>query len=222
MAGDAEGVTYVGVQNGKAVYELVSGNYSFSMVIDPNEAVLRNVRIAAPQGVSAKAIVKGQEYALPMNEMISGSAGEIEIVSNDPNFAFAYWGGGIYDTNPVRTLPSGEEVALEAYFQYIGGESEEGMLTLSLEGEEGASVRINGEAYPLPFSGSFEKGTELVIDPVAPEGKTFAGWEGGKLAGNPAAVTLNEDISAAALFDEVEFDGNLAIGKPRPPTATSQ
>ena len=122
-AEDAEGVTYAGIQDGKAVFELSSGDYSFSLSIDPNDAVLRNVRIDAPQGVDAKAVIKGQEYALPMNEMIFGGAGEVRIVSNDPDYTFAYWGDGVFDANPERVLPSGESVSCAAYFKYVGGES---------------------------------------------------------------------------------------------------
>ncbi|MCI8497245.1 MAG: family 78 glycoside hydrolase catalytic domain, partial [Clostridiales bacterium] len=212
-AEDAEGVDYLGIQDGKAVFELSSGDYSFSMSIDPDDAVLRNVRIDTPQGVDAKAVIKGQEYSLPMDEMISGGAGNIRIVSNDPNYTFAYWGDGVFDVNPDRTLPSGESISYAAYFKYIGGDSTAEEATLTLIGEEGASALINGERVSLPYTGAFKKGTELVIDPVAPSGKTFSHWEGGTLLGNPAAVQLNGDISANAVFKEIRFESNLALGK---------
>ncbi len=212
-AESAEGVTDMGIQDGKAVFELSSGDYSFSLSIDPNDAVLRNVRIDAPQGVDAKAVIKGQEYALPMNEMIFGGAGEVRIVSNDPDYTFAYWGDGVFDANPERVLPSGESVSCAAYFKYVGGESAADEATLTLDGEEGAAVCINGERYDLPYTGTFKKGAELVIDPVAPSGKTFSHWEGGILLSNPAAVQLNGDVNATAVFEEIQFEDNLALGK---------
>ncbi|MCI8497764.1 MAG: family 78 glycoside hydrolase catalytic domain, partial [Clostridiales bacterium] len=81
LAGEADGITFVGVENGKAVYELQSGSYEFAEIpavepsikaVDASGAEIKSVvanelfTIEATTGLNVKAVALFNEYGLKM------------------------------------------------------------------------------------------------------------------------------------------------------------
>ncbi|MCI8497711.1 MAG: family 78 glycoside hydrolase catalytic domain, partial [Clostridiales bacterium] len=172
---EAEGIQVIGEKNGKLVMELGSGTYSFSTKVDPTVKERYGLAIANPYNIDATATINGDNYSLPTSVLTQEGEKEIKVVSNDPNYAFAYWGKDIYDSNPNRTVNLDSDMSLTAYFKYVANAAAEGAetATLNLNGEEGTVIQVNGETVTLPYSGSFAIGTEVTIDVKAPANRFF-------------------------------------------------
>ncbi|MCI8497768.1 MAG: discoidin domain-containing protein, partial [Clostridiales bacterium] len=157
----------------------------------------------------------GDNYSLPTSVLTQEGEKEIKVVSNDPNYAFAYWGKDIYDSNPAKTVNLSSDTTLTAYFKYVANAAAEGAetATLNLNGEEGTIIQVNGETVTLPYSGSFAIGTEVTIDVKAPANRFFDGWEGDQLLGNHAVVVMNGDVTASPKFTGFVANTNLALKK---------
>ena len=211
---EAEGVQVTGEKDGKVIMELGSGTYSFSTKVDPTVKERYSLAIANPYSVDATATINGETYSVPNSILATEGQKEITIASNDPNYAFAYWGKDIFDTNPSKTVDLTGDTALTAYFKYVAT-AQEGAetATLNLTGEEGTVIQVNGEEVTLPYSGSFAIGTEVTIDVKAPANKFFDGWEGDQLLGNHAVVVMNGDVTASPVFSGFVANTNIALKK---------
>ncbi|MGN0149780.1 MAG: family 78 glycoside hydrolase catalytic domain, partial [Clostridia bacterium] len=160
------------------------------------------INIANPEKISAHAVIGGDDYPLPVtNEEIAVEYLEnITIVSDDENYAFAYWSGDIVSSNnPIKSeLP--ENPNLSTHFAYIGGNGDSDTVTLSVTGDDGG-VYINGKEYSLPYCGDFTKGDQIVMFAKAPDKKLFKSWTNDKLIGSAAILTLNDDFETGVEFE---------------------
>lgn len=196
---DADGaVLQSEMSNGSQVVTVGSGTYH---LIYDGEATTA-VTIENPEGIRAHAVIGGRNYPLPMQENIaSDDMGTLQVVSDDENYTFAYFTGDVVSahTPPVNLLE--DSVSLLTHFKYQGVPTGQDTATLHIGGSEG-TVRINGIEQSIPYDASFVKGTELTVEPVAPEGKVFTGFTGDGLIGTPALVVMNSDIQADVSFAE--------------------
>ncbi|MGN0181225.1 MAG: discoidin domain-containing protein, partial [Candidatus Ornithomonoglobus sp.] len=160
------------------------------------------INIDNPEKISAHAVIGGDDYPLPVtNEEIAVEYLEnITIVSDDENYAFAYWSGDIVSSNnPIKSeLP--ENPNLSTHFAYIGGNGDSDTVTLSVTGDDGG-VYINGKEYSLPYCGDFTKGDQIVMFAKAPDKKLFKSWTNDKLIGSAAILTLNDDFETGVEFE---------------------
>lgn len=213
----AEGVQIVGEQKeeGKIIMELGSGTYSFSTKVDTTVKERYGLGIANPDQIDATVTINGEAYSAPTSILTYEGQKDISIVSNDPNYAFAYWGKDVYNTNPNQTVQVSGDTTLTATFKYLATPAVEGTetATLNLTAEDGTVIQVNGEEVALPYSGSFPIGSEVTIDVKAPANKYFEGWEGDQLLGNHAVVVMNGDVTASPVFTKFEANTNIALKK---------
>ena len=214
---EAECVKVIGEEKeeSKIIMELGSGTYSFSTKVDTTVKERYGLAIANPYKISATATINDVEYNVPTSILTLAGQKDISIVSNDPNYEFAYWGKNIYDTNPNQTLNVTGDTTLTAYFKYIANAAAEGAetATLNLTAADGAVIQVNGEEVTLPYSGTFAIGSEVTIDVKAPANEYFAGWEGDQLLGNHAVVVMNGDVTASPVFNSFDVNTNIALKK---------
>jgi Alpha-L-rhamnosidase N-terminal domain./Bacterial alpha-L-rhamnosidase. len=201
----ASGVTYVGKQDGNAVYQLSSGSYEFTNVVNENTITIEN-----PQKISATVTVNGIPTSLPYSATLNSTQAVITVVSNDPNYEFACFTGDIYRKGSSLTTPITKDITLNTVFRYIGnttGANESKVL--SIDGPNGAFVQINGIQEALPFTGTYAYGTNLVLaSSNMPVGKVFSHFSGIDSLSEPAVVTMNENISLTAVLKEVALVTN--------------
>ncbi|MGN0180903.1 MAG: alpha-L-rhamnosidase C-terminal domain-containing protein, partial [Candidatus Ornithomonoglobus sp.] len=173
------------------------------------------INIANPEKISAHAVIGGEDYPLPVtNEEIAVEYLEnITIVSDDENYAFAYWSGDIVSSNnPIKSkLP--ENPNLSTHFAYIGGNGDSDTVTLSVTGDDGG-VYINGKEHSLPYIGEFTKGDQIVMLAKAPDGKLFKAWTNDKLTGSAAVLALNDDFETGIEFEAAIKKEVASTGKP--------
>lgn len=214
-AKEAQGVSYLGTEDGVSSFALQSGSYRFTMPLDPESLKQHSLTIENPQGVDAKAIVNGVSYDLPMNEMIDGGAQDIQIVSEDPAYSFAYVEGDLFSAENSVSLHLSGDSTLSARFAYEPDGEAGQRRTLSIQAEEGSELRINGKEATLPYSGQFADGETVSVDLKAPAGKRLAGWEEAPALGTaPALVKMDSDLSLTAVTEQIPSDQNLALHKP--------
>jgi uncharacterized repeat protein (TIGR02543 family) len=121
-----------------------------------------------------------------------GTVVSLEAVA-DPGYHFAGWSGDLTGTtNPVDVTVAGD--------QTITANFAPGLCTLSLTGS-GGTVKVNGIAQSLPWSGQYDSGTVVSLEAVPDTGYQFVGWSG-DLTGteSPVDVTINGDKTITANF----------------------
>ncbi len=123
-AADAEGVTFVKMENGTAVYELESGSYCFRSPVSVSRTTTVSLS-AEDSGVPVKVSVNGEEYTLPTTLFVQAGA-ELAIQAaplNDVDYAVTSWkdaeGGVIADGSSITITPT-EKTSLTVGTEWIG------------------------------------------------------------------------------------------------------
>jgi len=157
----------------------------------------------AVSGIHGSLNVDGVAEAIPYTAPVDyGQVVNLEAVP-DSGYRFTGWSGAITGTtNPVDVSITGN-TAITAAFG-AGG------YTLSLSGI-GGNVKIDGIEQILPWSGQYDYGTSVTLEPLPDSCTRFGGWSG-DLVGveNPATVTLDADKTIAATFDPIEVFNDVA------------
>ena len=147
-------------------------------------------------------------HQFPLEEYIEGDTVELTAVADSANWEFAYWVNAEQDS-----IADGDIyyiVASDTTFTAMFRSSiQQVMLTSTTSGM--GSVDIT----PMPVAGftSYDVGTVVSMEAIAPLGWEFAGWSGDVTStDNPLSVTLNADMAIEASFAEISHpDGILAI-----------
>lgn len=211
VAGSSD-ITFVETKDGRSVYTVGSGSYHFEMQIDRNSAAKYNLTVKNADGISGKATVDGNAFDLPVKGVFSGGHKTIEATSNNEDYAFSHWTGDVIGKINPTGFSMVKDLVMTANFKYIGGTSDNDTTTLRLNAGDG-SFLINGKSETSPYTGTFEKGAEVVIDVIAPAGKVITGWSGTPIKGNPAVVVMNGNIDATVTYQSTNSNINLAFGK---------
>lgn len=207
----ADGIIFMGIKDGKAVYELESGSYSFCV---PNSVKKYTLNIDCANEIDATAIIDGVEYALPVSEEFVSGTRSIEVVSNDADWEFEYFIGEEYKTTPSLNLFMVSDKQYEAVFRYVGNSDKTSSeYTLSIDSPKGGVFIVNGEKIEYPFAKTYAAGTAITVEAVSPENMSFAGFNNGEFTGNTLLLELNKDISLTADFteDAKVFSGEIKI-----------
>lgn len=157
----------------------------------------------------------GQAYALTTSLNID-SAGSISRTPNSdvyeqgtsvvlkasPNFGYKFvkWVDGITNadlssSNPLSITMS-EAQHVKAIFQPLNTYT----LNLSIQGSNWGEIQLN----PTPINGKYEEGTQVTLKVVPNPVTTFSFWNDNSTA-SERVVTMTEDKSITATFDEVPF-----------------
>ncbi len=161
-AADAEGVTFIKNQDGKNVYELESGIYTFTTSANLEANEITSVYVGNKQHIDSTVTindVSSTEY--PQTAIFPAQEAKVTVTSNDSSYKVAYLqadDGTKYDNGHLFT----GDVKLNAVFSYTGeDDTVDGDKTITITGDAGVSVSVNGTSFALPYTGTFAKG-ELI------------------------------------------------------------
>lgn len=121
---------------------------------------------------------------------------EVEITATAADgWEFDGWSGDVTSSDNPLTVTMTDNTSLTAEFDEVPPATYE--LSVSANPSEGGSVD--------PETGTFEEGEEVEVTATADDGWEFAGWDGDITSSeNPLTVTISENTSLTALFEEIE------------------
>ena len=121
-------------------------------------------------------------------EFISGSSFSVTAIPLE-GYTFSGWSNGS-SSNPLQlTITSNQTI--EANFVELVNQ-----FNISIFSQEGGSVSSTG--------GAVNEGTNVTITATPNQGYRFIGWEGYQSEEQTITVTVNENITITALFEELE------------------
>lgn len=219
---ESEGVTYIGFEDGHAVFELASGTYEFVTEVTPNMNDVSSVKLTNSQKIDAKATVNGKTFtAFPAYEMLSEPEFTVDVVCGEESYVFSHFvdeKGNVYAKDAVLS----GDLNLDMIFAYTGkDDGNDSDKNISITGVDGISVKVNGKDETLPFSGSFAKGTlvkiEVSVDIIGKEFETLGGIKKSKNTVYLMPyedINKNIDLSAARYIEgyDIFFDFKDNIG----------
>ncbi len=139
-------------------------------------------------------LVDGVAHALPWSGIYDpGTRVTLEAV-NDTSGTFANWYGDLSGSaNPV-TITVHKDTNIGAAFSV-------NRYTLVIMGTGGGNVVVDGVAYALPWSGTYDYGALVAVEAYADDGYGFDGWTGDlNETTNPVYITMDGDKSLTAHF----------------------
>ncbi len=141
--------------------------------------------------------VNSEAHALPWNEVFdAGATVTLEAVPAAGQL-FTGWSGDVTgDDNPVELVML-EDAHVTASFSTTE-------VTLTVNGEPGTSVKVNGVAHWLPWSGQFTYGAAVTLEAVPGDCSRFDGWSGAVTGTtNPIIVTMAGNKTVTASFSSI-------------------
>ena len=138
--------------------------------------------------------VNGLAVILPWSgEFERGAQVTLEAVA-DSGQQFESWSGDLSSTENPVVVTMDRDWSIAADFTHT-----QCQLDISVAG--GGSVKLDGVAYTLPWSGSFDAGSQVTVEAVADAGWRFANWSGDVTGTeNPISVEISQDTSLTATF----------------------
>lgn len=196
-ADKAEGVKFTEYKNGYAVYELESGSYEFVSTADVSMNEISSVKLTNNQKISAKFTADGRTYTDEQIYCVSSEPIKITAECLESGYEFCFFRDKDGKKYANGTEFSGD-VNLEAVFAYTGtDDGNENAKTLTIDGENGVSIKVNGEEKALPYTGTFAKGETIEIEITdVPFGKEFSDIGGIKGVENTVYIAPYSNIEA--------------------------
>jgi len=142
--------------------------------------------------------VNGALHSLPWSGVLhEGCVVTLEAVP-DSCYDFTTWSGDHTSTdNPTTVTMDGDKTIT------VGSSPVSSQFTLNLAGSGNGSVTVDGEVAVLPWSGSFDCGTQISLEAVPDSGWTFIAWSGDLSEDeNPTTIVLDRDTSITAEFTD--------------------
>ncbi len=152
-------------------------------------------------GSGGVVVVDGTPALLPWSGVFAcGSSVTLEAVA-DEHREFSGWSGDLVSADNPATITMDGEKAIAVTFSLV-------QQTVTVTGTGSGSIRVDGVAESLPWSGVFDYGSEVSLEAVAADGWKFYKWEGGVVGrDNPVVLAVGSDVSVHAVFIvEVTFD----------------
>jgi hypothetical protein len=147
-------------------------------------------------GTNGSLNVDGVPALLPYSASYDyGAVVTLEAVP-DAGYRFSAWSGALTGTTNPSDITILSDAAVVASFST-------GSYTLSLSGT-GGTVKVDGVAQTLPWSGQYSYGASVTLEAVADSCMRFDDWSGDLVAeDNPVVLTINNDASISAGFISV-------------------
>jgi uncharacterized repeat protein (TIGR02543 family) len=143
-------------------------------------------------GANGSVKVNGVPQALPWSGTLDYGASVVIQAVADSGYHFTGWSGALTGSaNPAIIVMDGNKditasFAVDSYTLAVGS------------GTGNGSIKADGVQHSLPWAGTYDGGTVVMLEAVPDAGYHFAGWAGG-LTGttNPAFITMsgNENVS---------------------------
>ncbi|MEA3288362.1 MAG: DUF5123 domain-containing protein [Candidatus Marinimicrobia bacterium] len=144
----------------------------------------------------------------PVDGYYEGDNLALVAVPDTTTWEFAYWVNAAMDSIDVGDIDYTID-ADTSFIAYFRSTIDQVTLTTSFTGM--GSIAIS----PTPVAGftSYDTGTEITLNAIAPLGWEFTGWTGDLTStDNPLVFTINADMALAASFAEISHpDGVLAV-----------
>jgi len=181
-----EGVDYVGTEDGKATFEVVSGDYVFTSAVKERYTVTASG--SAPGGTFVSTTVNGEAGCATV---MDGTEAVIEATAvNAAEWEFVGWNGDLEsDENPLTVAVTGN-LNLSAAFRYVG------KTNLAL----GKTVTSRSNAGNAP---NFYRGG--LVDGLYITENNANGWTSGGNASAAANEWVQIDLGAVTAVNEVHL-----------------
>lgn len=204
-AENSEGIQSKGYKDGCMVYGLESGNYTFKTTVntDYNDRAILDIK--NPQQVTASMKIGDTEYNSLEQNVIADSANvPISVTNVESGYEFKYFtdnDGNIYENN---SKISGQH-ELNAVFAYVGSDDgKAGNKKITVNGDSSIEIEVNGVKHNLPYSESFEKGSEVTIKVTSvKQFSKFSGFDGIKTAGDTVCIKPYSDVTTTAITEDI-------------------
>lgn len=158
----------------------------------------------ALDGANGQVVVDGVPQALPWSDDFAfGTEVTLEALP-DATYEFAGWSGDLLGATNPTTITMDRDKSVAATFSKI-------QHTLTLTGTGDGAVLVDGTERALPWSGSFDIGTTVVLDAVPDACYEFASWSGdlGGVA-SPKSIKMDGPKAVTANFSAIEYTLNLS------------
>ena len=159
------------------------------------------------EGVGSGSVkVNDVTHALPWNGVFdAGAAVTLEAVPAAGQL-FVGWSGYVTgDGNPVDFVLL-DDAGVTASF----GTS---VVTLTVNGEPGASLKVNGEPHAFPWSGPFPYGASVTLEAIPGYCSRFDGWSGSVSSmANPLVLAMTGSKTVTASFGSISVFTDIGCG----------
>ena len=207
LAENSEGVSLLGYEDGHMVYELASGSYSFETEVNPGMNDVSSVKVTNSQKIDADITINSEEFSsFPAFSIIAEAEYDIDVTCNENGYVFSHFAddkGNVYGKDAVLS----GDLNLDMIFAYTGtDDGEADAKTVTITGEDGVTIKVNGKNEALPYSGTFTKGelVEIVVD-VDILTKEFSDLGGIKGVGNKIYLMPYSDITASVNIKDERY-----------------
>ena len=142
--------------------------------------------------------VGGTLHSLPWTG--SFACGTQLTLAAEPQYCWGFdgWSGDLVGGASPVSITMDANMSIAASFSQLGPYS------LTVTGVGSGSVRVDGELRSLPWTESFDCGTEVALQAEADSCWDFGGWSGDATgSGNPVIVTVDDDKSVEAQFNQL-------------------
>jgi len=145
-------------------------------------------------GEGGSVLVNGVAHPLPWSALVDPGASISLQAVPEAGHAFLAWSGDLTSaSNPVSLTVNGD-TNIAALFDVSHCQ-------VTIGGEGGGGVVVNGVLYSLPWSASFDYGTTLDIEAYPDATYNFANWTGDVFGSdNPISLVVDRDLVFVAHF----------------------
>jgi DNA-binding beta-propeller fold protein YncE len=184
--------------------DLSGGDSPVALTVDGDQSVQANfgqvTYTLSISGVGEGSIlVDGVAHSLPWSGSVDcGSTATLEAVP-DTCYRFDSWSGDLAGSDSPAAILVDSDKSITVTFDLL----EYG---LSLSGDQGGSVMVDGVEHALPWSGAFGCGTTVTLEAVPNTCWQFDGWTG-DLSGSdsPVMLSIDGDKNVTATFSQIEY-----------------
>ncbi len=155
-------------------------------------------------GTNGQVSVDGVSFALPYSGAFrSGQSVSLEAIP-DATYEFSGWSGDLSTTDNPTVVITDDDKSITANFTKIE-------YTLSLTGTGLGAVFVDGVERRLPWSGTFDAGSDVALEAAPASCYEFADWSG-DLSGtdNPTSIAMDGPKSVGANFTLMEYTLSLS------------
>jgi hypothetical protein len=138
--------------------------------------------------------VDGTPHALPWaGDFTEGTTLSLQVTP-DSHYHFTSWSGDLSGTTNPTSLPVGGDKTVT-----VGLALDQYDLSLDLTGKHG-SVKVNGGAPVVTYTGSFDYGSSVTLEAVPDTGHHFGSWSGDASGAASTSIIVDAAKTASATF----------------------
>ncbi|WP_342431259.1 discoidin domain-containing protein [Neobacillus sp. FSL H8-0543] len=146
-------------------------------------------RIGIPRYGESNTIIYAGDQVVWEDGRFTGEVTGLKYYSNDSNYIYVTAAPGTWNFSSKVKQP----------------DPNASQFLLSIDRAEGGKVKVDGEEVAIPLKKTFAKGTEVKLEAVPDQNKTFVHWDGSIAnTSNPLTVTMDSAKTINANFTAVK------------------